>query len=83
MARSFNLDEEIGDRDGALTLTLFAVFAFVSIGNWWINFFGFVFFPAPLLAFLVTRWAYKRHFKLMKRRRTIPQGFDSDPGEHF
>jgi hypothetical protein len=62
MAKSFRLDDS-GDGDTALTLVLTIIFLALSCVNLWIKVLPIVIYPAPLIAFLLTRWAYKRHFR--------------------
>ena len=79
MPRRFNLDSELGDRDGNLTIILLLVFWALSFVHVWINVFGLYFYPMPVIAFFVTRWAYKRHFRLLRERsRPSPDLTDFD-----
>lgn len=62
MASSFRLDDG-GDHDTILTLVLTVIIFGLSCINFWVKILPIVIYPAPLIAFLLTRWAYKRHFR--------------------
>lgn len=63
MARSFRLDDG-GDHDTILTIVLTIIVLGLSCVNFWVKILPIVIYPAPLIAFLLTRWAYKRHFRI-------------------
>jgi len=62
MSQNFKLDNS-NDSDTGLTLVLVVIAFGLSVVNVWITIPPFAFHPSPLVMFVVTRWAYKRHFK--------------------
>ena len=68
MARRFRLNDG-GDNDMLLALVLTVIFLGLSCINTWISILPIVIYPAPMLAFWLTRWACKRHFR--KRNATL------------
>ena len=62
MTKSFRF-EGGDDKDTALTLLLLLITTALCCVNIWVRLPVVTFHPAPLIVFLLTRWAYKRHFK--------------------
>ena len=67
MPRNFVLDDE-GDQDTMLTLLLTVVAILMSFILLRFRVAQFVFYPMPLLMFLVTRTFYKWHFRRLAVR---------------